>query len=189
MLQCSRNHHEQLIFLLVPVPDELAFQLRQLDVAVVQLTDDLRMPILREQGEFRGQVNRFDHARGLLSTVDCSTSIKLLADLVAAEMLLKVRLAIHPHAAGPTPGQPQGYAQLAPGQRDRRAATKRPHSAASTTSRITPSIAKEHGPSCRHVVEDLIRIRGLVGLDRLQDCDAGVSSRQHGRHLALRHRR
>ncbi len=44
------HHEEELVLVLVMVPDELALQLGQLDVEVVDLADDLRAPVFGDTG-------------------------------------------------------------------------------------------------------------------------------------------
>ena len=51
--ELAAMHEEHLIFVIVMMPHELADELHELDVLAVELTDDLRGPVLRERGELR----------------------------------------------------------------------------------------------------------------------------------------
>ena len=53
--QTSLQDEEEVIGVVVLVPDELPLQLHDLDVVVVELRDDLRAPVLREGAELRGE--------------------------------------------------------------------------------------------------------------------------------------
>jgi hypothetical protein len=55
--QLAFDYHEKLVFGFVIVPDKIALQLDQLDVAVVEFANDLGMPTLLEQGEFLGRID------------------------------------------------------------------------------------------------------------------------------------
>ena len=50
------HDEEQLVLVVVLVPDELAEQLHQLDVLAVQFADDLGLPVLVEESQLLGQV-------------------------------------------------------------------------------------------------------------------------------------
>jgi hypothetical protein len=50
--QLTLRHEEQLVLIFVMMPNELAFELCQLDVGVVQLGGDLWSPVVAEQIEF-----------------------------------------------------------------------------------------------------------------------------------------
>src|SRR5207253_2929756 len=60
--QPALHDEKQLVLQLVMMPHELAFDLDELDVAVVELAHDLRAPVLVELPEFLGQVHA-THAR------------------------------------------------------------------------------------------------------------------------------
>jgi hypothetical protein len=63
--QTAFDHQEELVLLVVLVPDELALQLGQLDLKVVQLAYDARAPALVELRELLRQVDLLDpHRRG-----------------------------------------------------------------------------------------------------------------------------
>jgi hypothetical protein len=59
--EASGQDEEQLIFVLVPVPHELALKLHQPDVLTVQLSDDTRSPVLMDEGEFFSEVDFLQH--------------------------------------------------------------------------------------------------------------------------------
>ena len=51
---------EEFILMLMPVPDELSLQLCELYMLSVQLADDLRRPLIGEEGELFGEVDFVD---------------------------------------------------------------------------------------------------------------------------------
>jgi hypothetical protein len=53
----AAQDEEQLVLALVVVPDELAFELRELDVLTVELADDPGTPTLRELPELLREVD------------------------------------------------------------------------------------------------------------------------------------
>ena len=55
--QVAVEDQEELIFLLVMVPDELAFELGELDVLAVEFADDTGTPTFSELLEFLGEVH------------------------------------------------------------------------------------------------------------------------------------
>src|SRR5689334_11255668 len=55
--QCAFHNKEQLVFNLVVMPEELALQLGQLDVGIVDFPDDLRTPPVGEKGELVREIN------------------------------------------------------------------------------------------------------------------------------------
>jgi len=55
--QLAVEDQEELVLLLVMVPDELAFKLGELDVLAVQLANDTRAPMFSELLEFLGEVD------------------------------------------------------------------------------------------------------------------------------------
>ena len=55
--QVAVEDQEELVLLLVMVPDELAFELGELDVLAVELADDTGAPAIRELLEFLGEVH------------------------------------------------------------------------------------------------------------------------------------
>src|ERR1043166_7767370 len=56
--QFALDDEERLIGLLVIMPDEVALQLHDFELVVVHFGDDLRLPLLVEQGELLAQVDR-----------------------------------------------------------------------------------------------------------------------------------
>src|SRR6516165_8933444 len=56
------HHQEQLVFMVMLVPHEFALKLHQLDMLPVQLTDDLRAPVIVEQGELLPDVHLGDRS-------------------------------------------------------------------------------------------------------------------------------
>jgi hypothetical protein len=63
--QPAFDDEEQFILVLVMVPDEIALHLREFDVRVVQLPDDLWTPVIAEEREFISHVHLF-HGPSLL---------------------------------------------------------------------------------------------------------------------------
>jgi hypothetical protein len=55
--QLTLRHEEQLVLIFVMMPNELAFELCQLDVGVVQLGGDLWSPVVAEQIEFLSDIH------------------------------------------------------------------------------------------------------------------------------------
>jgi hypothetical protein len=51
------------------VPNELALHLGNLDMLVIQLPDNARIPVVVKLCEFLGQVDRFHNKRGLILDV------------------------------------------------------------------------------------------------------------------------
>src|SRR4051812_2512422 len=62
--EATPDHQEELVLVLVVVPDELAQELDQLDVLAVQVPDDLRTPALVEPRELLAEIHLV-HAEGL----------------------------------------------------------------------------------------------------------------------------
>src|SRR5947207_3328097 len=60
--QVSTYHQKQLIFLLVMVPDKFTFELDELDMSIVYLTNNFRTPGLGKLGKFFRQAYFFNHA-------------------------------------------------------------------------------------------------------------------------------
>src|SRR5262249_47433164 len=56
------HDQEQLVLVLVPVPDELAQELHQLDVLAVEFADDPGAPAVGEAGELLGEVDLLHRA-------------------------------------------------------------------------------------------------------------------------------
>ena len=54
------HHEKEFILPVMAVPDELTLELRELDVLSVQLSDDLRRPLVGEEGELFGEVDLVD---------------------------------------------------------------------------------------------------------------------------------
>jgi len=54
--EMALENEEQLVFVLVVVPHELALELDELHVLAVELADDARTPVLRELPELLGEV-------------------------------------------------------------------------------------------------------------------------------------
>src|SRR5262249_42956169 len=63
------DHQEQLVLVLVMVPEELALELDQLDLLAVQLADDLGTPLVLEPGELFADVHFFDRTHGMASGI------------------------------------------------------------------------------------------------------------------------
>jgi hypothetical protein len=59
--EVSREHEEEIVGVVVLVPDELALHFDEADVVVVEACDDLRLPVLVEQAELVGQVDLLVH--------------------------------------------------------------------------------------------------------------------------------
>ena len=59
--QRAFDHEEQLVFVLMVMPDEFALHPGDLDVGAVQFTGDFGVPLLAEEVEFFGQVDDFGH--------------------------------------------------------------------------------------------------------------------------------
>src|ERR1700733_6588096 len=57
--QVTFDDEEEFVFGVVLMPDELAFELGELDVGVVDFADDLRAPIIVEEREFCCEINLF----------------------------------------------------------------------------------------------------------------------------------
>src|SRR3989449_8483855 len=55
--QTAFHHKEELVLALVVMPHELALQLHELDVRIVQFARDLRAPVVIEQTELLRQVH------------------------------------------------------------------------------------------------------------------------------------
>ena len=72
-LQPAFHHQEELVLILVVVPDELAFELGELDVLIVKLAHDFRTPIFGEEMEFTGEVG-FLHRERLQNGGICTIS-------------------------------------------------------------------------------------------------------------------
>jgi hypothetical protein len=53
----AAHHQDQLVLVVVVVPDELADELDQLDLLAVQVADHLRTPVVVEQAEHLPQVH------------------------------------------------------------------------------------------------------------------------------------
>ena len=56
-VELAAQNHEELVFRIVPVPDEGSLELHDLDVLSVQLADDLRVPVRREERELLLEVD------------------------------------------------------------------------------------------------------------------------------------
>ena len=56
------NYQKKFIFIGVAVPDELAFELDQLDVLSVQFAHNARIPMIVYQGKFFVNINFFSHS-------------------------------------------------------------------------------------------------------------------------------
>src|SRR5207253_1089698 len=54
------DHQEQLVFVLMMMPHELALELDQLDVGIVQLAGDFWLPVFVEAGKLFGEINFFE---------------------------------------------------------------------------------------------------------------------------------
>ncbi len=114
---------------------------------------------------------------------------QLFSNRFAAEILLQILSSIQSHFARLSSISlanlriASAIADAFPGS------TKNPHCAASTTSRITPSIASTTASSRRHVIKNFIRIGCFVFFKRLQDCNARVCRGERIRHFRFWHRR
>src|SRR5437764_653957 len=60
--QVSAYHQKQFIFLFVMVPDKFTFELDELDMSIVYLTNNFRTPGLGKLGKFFCQAYFFNHA-------------------------------------------------------------------------------------------------------------------------------
>ena len=60
--QAASEHQEQLVLGVVFVPDELTFELGELDNLVIELANQCGIPIFRDQIEFFGQVYFFHNS-------------------------------------------------------------------------------------------------------------------------------
>jgi len=56
------DHQEKFIFVVMLMPDKLALEFYQLDMLPVQLTHDLRAPVVVEEGELFTQVHLGDRS-------------------------------------------------------------------------------------------------------------------------------
>ncbi len=56
----SLHDQEEFVLVVVLVPDELALELDQLDVLAVEFADDLRAPVVLEEGQLLGEVHLVD---------------------------------------------------------------------------------------------------------------------------------
>src|SRR5271170_69853 len=61
------HHQEQLVLVLVMMPDELALELDQLDLLAVELAGDPRLPLLADLAELLREVHLLDGAHGVVS--------------------------------------------------------------------------------------------------------------------------
>ncbi len=70
----AAHHEEELVLVFVAVPDELARELHALDVGLINLADQLRLPRLDDPLELLGEIDLLDHvaiiARRLIATVN-----------------------------------------------------------------------------------------------------------------------
>ena len=106
MLDAARDHHEltglednlaiaqfdhelafddveQLIFILVRVPDELAFDFGDFHVRVIDGPDDLRRPLIVETGQLRGEIDFADH--GYFFLAGFFSSFGFVSDFVPSD--------------------------------------------------------------------------------------------------------
>jgi hypothetical protein len=56
--ELTLQHEEEIVRVVVLVPDELALNLRDHDVVAVELGHGARLPVLGERGELLGEVDR-----------------------------------------------------------------------------------------------------------------------------------
>src|SRR5205085_6804354 len=61
--QSALDDKEELIFVLMLVPDELALKLHQLNLRVVYLAGDFRAPMVVEEPEFLAEIDFLDHTK------------------------------------------------------------------------------------------------------------------------------
>ena len=57
----SFDHEEHLVFILMVMPDEFAFQLVELHQLAVEFTCDVWLPVFVDLGEFRGEIDFVHH--------------------------------------------------------------------------------------------------------------------------------
>jgi hypothetical protein len=57
--ESALNYEEKLVFVVVVMPNERPLKLHELDLLAVQLTDNLRLPVLGEEGELLSEVDFF----------------------------------------------------------------------------------------------------------------------------------
>src|SRR3712207_6106156 len=70
--QATCQHEEEVVRLVVLVPDELAFYLDELHLVVVQASDDLRAPAVVERRQLVGEVDRLGRSAAHSSSVSPS---------------------------------------------------------------------------------------------------------------------
>lgn len=71
----SLDHEKELVFVFVVMPDKLALELHQFHKRIVQLSDDLRRPVVGEEGKFMGKIDGMDH--GMMDDVGEQTSERM----------------------------------------------------------------------------------------------------------------
>jgi hypothetical protein len=89
--QPAFNHQEELVFILVQVPDKLAFDLDELQVRVVDFAGDSRLPVVLNQAEFLSKV---DNGQSFLSETFVRTNIIRIYPLILAQPGKKLPLPI-----------------------------------------------------------------------------------------------
>jgi hypothetical protein len=62
--KAALDHQEQLVLVIVVVPDELALEFDQLDELAVQLASDLRLPVGGEAGKLVAEIDLFGLRHG-----------------------------------------------------------------------------------------------------------------------------
>jgi hypothetical protein len=83
--ECSLPHQEELVFIFMVVPRELALYLDDFDLLTVQGRDYFRPPVLTEQTKFFVQVNLNRHGQYPLQAGNESSAVLLLFSTVFGE--------------------------------------------------------------------------------------------------------
>src|SRR6266850_1848212 len=74
--QPAFHHEEQLVFMLVVVPDELTLELRELHVIVIHFAHDLGTPLILKPAEHLGEIDFADVHEARSRTVFVSTTVE-----------------------------------------------------------------------------------------------------------------
>jgi hypothetical protein len=81
--ELSFDHVEQLVFILVRVPDELAFHFCHFHIRVIDSADDLRRPLVSEARKLGGEIDFGDH--GYFFLAGFFSSFGLASDFVPSD--------------------------------------------------------------------------------------------------------